>query len=164
MQEKLLEAYRNLALAYSYGWWRTLALTIKKYGWGLVEDEEWPRLARSFGLKEARGILKVLPTLHKVDLVAEALKLSHWALFEKVDIEVDGSKVKMRVYECSARKSLAKWRLEDYRCEVFTSAALEGFMEALGVKAKIIRVYGPPDPLPAYAPKGASCEWLVEVS
>ncbi|RLF09972.1 MAG: hypothetical protein DRJ98_07165 [Thermoprotei archaeon] len=155
------EAIRNLGLACTYGWWRTIALIVKRYGSEFFESEEWLRLGWRVGFREGEGLARLLPKkLKGLHRLLEAFKVSHWALLEHIELEGEGDGVRLKIYGCSAKNALVKWRAESYDCSRFTSKVLEGFVEGLGLKGRATCTYGPrPAPL-----SEVSCEWVIKLT
>ncbi len=158
--ERELRVALNVVLACTFGWWRTIALVASRYGLELFESKEWLEVGRGMGLREARGLSELIQGGRSdVERLAEALRSSHWALLEKIKVDVGDREVRFRVYDCTARRALAKWGLEAYRCVDFTASVIEGFLEGLGIEGRAELVYGPPHP-----PKGELyCEWSIKL-
>jgi len=131
-------------------------MVAKRCGLEVFEGDEWVGIGRDVGLREAKGLRE---QAKGVDRLAEALKLSHWSLLERAEVVVEGGSVRLRVYGCSARRALARWGLEEFKCTKFTEGELRGFMEGLELEGSVELVHGPPSP----PIDGLSCEWLLRV-
>lgn len=152
------KALANIVLSYSYGWWRNVLTVIKKFGLPYDRDENFLKDARDFGVREARGLVNLNIVKGRGDkAVIKALKYSHWALLENVEVEPSKSFIRFRVINCTARRALEKWKLANYSCRNFTLNALEGFVQTLEPKARVECVFCPPQP----GRGDISCEWLI---
>jgi hypothetical protein len=155
-------ALANTALSYSYGWWRNVLTMIRKFSLPYDEDPDFMRDARSFGVREAHGLINLAIVREKgVKGILRALKYSHWALLERAEVRrVSGNVVRLRVIGCSARRALEKWGLPNYPCRNFTLNALEGFVGAIEPGARVECVFCPPQKQEG----NISCEWLIKLS
>ncbi|MCX8204613.1 MAG: hypothetical protein N3H31_03085 [Candidatus Nezhaarchaeota archaeon] len=150
----------SLVQACSYGWWRTLSMIIRTHGPKAFETQEWLEVGRGVGLREGSGLKQSLPLeLSGTSLLAEALKNSHWAILEDVEVAASDEEIELKIYGCTARQALAKWGTEGYDCSGFTQAVLEGFTEGLGVKAEVKLLEGPR----LAGRKEVSCRWKVKI-
>lgn len=149
-----------LVRACAYGWWRTIAMVVKALGPRVFQGEEWVEVGRGVGLREGLGLRQLVPPqLSGVERLVEALKHSHWAMLEDVEISSRNGEVELVVYGCSARQALARWRAESYDCSLLTKPALEGVAEGLGLKVRVELLRKP-----GLAGRGEeSCRWRLIV-
>ena len=150
--------------ALNYVWLRFEGL-IQQKAPKLYGGEEYYQLYEDYGSEEARRLVKALgfPTEEIKDLV-RFLQHSHWAIFENIEIaEVTASSFRMRTLDCSAQRAAKKWGLEYYDCGAGGLRIRNGFYKGINPRAKVQRVFTPPEARPAGRPAGASCEWLISV-
>jgi len=128
-------------------------------------SEEYYQLYEDYGSEEARRLVKILgfPRAEIKDLV-RFLQHSHWAIFENIEIaEVTASSFRMRTLDCSAQRAAKKWGLEYYDCGAGGLRIRNGFYKGINPRAKVQRIFTPPEARPAGRPAGASCEWLISL-
>lgn len=132
----------------------------EQYGTG-----EYYQLHEDFGAYQARRLARVLgaPGEAIEDLV-RFLRQSHWAAFEDIEISglTSGSFI-MRTRGCSVQRAVRKWGAEHYDCGAGGLRIRTGFLKGVNPKARVQRVFTPPDTGPAGTPPDASCEWLVSI-
>jgi len=128
-------------------------------------SEEYYQLFEDYGSEEARRLLKALgfPT-QEVKEVAEYLKYSHWAVFENIEITgFTANSFGMRTLDCSAQRAAKRWGLDYYDCRAGGLRIRNGFFKGINPKARIQRIFSPPEARPEGRPATASCEWLISL-
>jgi hypothetical protein len=148
----------------NYVWMRIEGLIQQKapevYG-----SEEYYQLFEDYGSEEARRLLKALgfPREEIKDLT-RFLKYSHWSIFEDIEIvDLTPSSFRMRTLDCSAQRAAKKWGLDYYDCQVGGLRIRSGFFEGINSKAKVQRIFTPPEARPAGRRATVSCEWLISL-
>jgi hypothetical protein len=120
----------------------------------LYGGKQYYQLFQDYGSEEARRLIKTLgfPTEKIKDLI-RFLQYSHWAILENIEIaEPTANSFRMRTLDCSAQRA-AKRGLRIRR----------GFFKGINPKAKVERIFTPPEAGPEGRPSAASCEWLVSL-
>ena len=128
-------------------------------------SEEYYQLFEDYGSEEARRLVKSLgfPREEIKDL-ARFLKYSHWAIFENIEIaELNTNSFRMRTLDCSAQSAAKKWGMEYYDCGTGGLRIRNGFFKGINPKAKVQRIFSPPEARPEGRPALASCEWLISL-
>ena len=77
--------------------------------------------------------------------------------------ELTASSFRMRTLDCSAQRTAKKWGLEYYDCGTGGLRIRSGFFKGINPRAKVQRVFTPPETRPAGRPATASCEWLISL-
>jgi hypothetical protein len=148
--------------ALNYVWMRLEGLMQQKapdvYG-----SEQYYQLYEDYGSEEARRLVKALGfPREKIEDLAAFLKYSHWAIFESIEIaELTANSFRMRTLDCSAQRAAKRWGLEYYDCGPGGLRIRNGFYKGINPKAKVKRIFTPPETGPEGRSAVASCEWLV---
>ena len=128
-------------------------------------SEEYYQLYEDYGSEEARRLVKSLgfPREEIKDL-ARFLKYSHWAIFENIEIaELTANTFRMRTLNCSAQSAAKKWGMEYYDCGTGGLRIRNGFFKGINPKAKVQKIFSPPEARPEGRRAIVSCEWLVSL-
>jgi len=131
----------------------------------LYGTEEYYQIYEDYGSEEARRLVKVLGIAREgIKDLARFLKHSHWAIFENIEIaELTANSFRMRTLDCSAQRAAKRWGLDYYDCGTGGLRIRSGFFRSISPKAKVRRIFTPPEARPEGGPTTASCEWLVSV-
>jgi hypothetical protein len=148
----------------NYVWMRIEGLIQEKapevYG-----SEDYYQLYEDYGSEEARRLVKTLgfPREEIKDL-ARYLKHSHWAIFENIEIaELTANSFRMRTLDCSAQRAAKRWGLEYYDCGAGGLRIRNGFFKGINPKAKVQRIFTPPEARHEDRSAIVSCEWLISL-
>jgi hypothetical protein len=128
-------------------------------------SEEYYQLIEEYGSEEARRLVKALgfPREEIKDL-ATFLQYSHWAIFENIEIaELTANSFRMRTLDCSAQSAAKRWGMEYYDCEAGGLRIRSGFFKGINPKAKVQRIFTPPEAGPEDTRANVFCEWLVSL-
>ncbi len=166
-KRELFEVMKNMVHVYSSAWFKSEWIAIEKFGVDSFLSQDFTDLFRDFGFKEAKILVDLSIVSGKdVDSIIKALNLSHWALFEKIELnKLSDSAVRMRTIDCSRQKyAIRKWGIE-YPCKnlKFSQESRIGFAKAINPLAEVKCGFCPPDPKPADAPENVSCEWIIYI-
>jgi hypothetical protein len=148
----------------NYVWMRMEGLIQQKapevYG-----SEEYHQLFEDYGSEEARRLVKALGfPREEINDLARFLKYSHWAIFENIEIaELTAKSFRMRTLDCSAQRAARRWGLEYYDCGAGGLRIRNGFFKGINPKAKVQRIFAPPEAGAEGRPAVASCEWLISL-
>jgi len=126
-------------------------------------SEEYYQLFEDYGSEEARRLVKALgfPREEIKDLT-RFLQYSHWAIFENIEIaELTANSFRMRTLDCSAQSAAKKWGMEYYDCRTGGLRIRSGFFKGINPKARVQRIFTPPEARPEGTRAIVSCEWLV---
>jgi len=166
-EDQMFEVMKNLAYAFNWGWLKSERLAIEKYGLEVFLGQEFLDLFREFGSRQCRKLLELsVVSGTDADSVIRGLKLSHWALFENVELtKTSDEVVRMRTVNCSLQ-SYAKKKLGTvYPCKNlhFALEARKGFVKTINARATVECAFSPPDPKPKNISENVSCEWIIRV-
>jgi len=128
-------------------------------------SEEYYQLFEDYGSEEARRLVKALgfPREEIKDLT-RFLKYSHWAIFENIEIaELTANSFRMRTLDCSAQSAAKKWGMQYYDCRSGGLRIRSGFFKGINPKAKVQRIFTPPETGLEGTRTIVSCEWLVSL-
>jgi len=128
-------------------------------------SEEYYQLFEDYGSEEARRLVKALgfPREEIKDL-DRFLKYSHWDIFENIEItELTANSFRMRTLDCSAQSAAKRWGMEYYDCRTGGLRIRSGFFKGINPKAKVQRIFTPPEARPEDTRAIVSCEWLVSL-
>ena len=128
-------------------------------------SEEYYQLVEEYGSEEARRLVKALgfPREEVKDLT-RFLKYSHWAIFENIEIaELTANSFRMRTLDCSAQSAAKRWGMEYYDCRTAGLRIRSGFFKGINPKAKVQRIFTPPETGLEGTRAIVSCEWLVSL-
>jgi hypothetical protein len=148
----------------NYVWMRIEGLiqqrTPEVYG-----SEEYHQLFEDYGSEEARRLIKTLGfPREKIKDLTRFLKYSHWVIFENIEIaELTANSFRMRALDCSAQRAAKRWGLDYYDCGAGGLRIRNGFFKGINPKAKVQRIFTPPEAAPEGRPAIASCEWLISL-
>jgi len=148
----------------NYVWLRFEGLVQQKapevYG-----GDQYYQIYEDYGSEEARRLVKALgfPREETKDL-AGFLKYSHWSIFEDIEIaDLTPSSFRMRTVDCSAQRAAKRWGLEYYDCGAGGLRIRNGFFRGINPRAKVQRIFTPPEAKPAGRRATVSCEWLISL-
>ncbi len=166
-RKDLFEVMKNLIHVYSSAWFKSERLALEKYGPTAFLSEDFNKLFRKFGADEARKLTELsIVQGSDIDSIIKGLQLSHWALFERIELnKISGTTLRMRTINCSRQKyAHAKWGSE-YSCKAlsFSTESRIGYVRALNPEAEVECNYSPPDSRPENIPKNVSCEWIIRI-
>jgi len=128
-------------------------------------SEEYYQLLEDYGAEEARRLVKTLgfPREEIKDLT-RFLQYSHWAIFENIEItELTADSFRMHTLDCSAQSAAKRWGMEYYDCKIAGLRIRSGFFKGINPKAKVQRIFTPPEARPEGTRAIFSCEWLVSL-
>jgi hypothetical protein len=148
----------------NYVWMRIEGL-IQQRAPEVYRSEEYYQLFEDYGAEEARRLLKVLDLPKKgIKDLTRSLQYSHWAIFENIEIVgLTADSFVMRTLDCSAQRAARRWGLDYYDCEAGGLRIRNGFFKGINPKAKVQRIFTPPETGPEGRPAVASCEWLISL-
>ncbi len=163
-KETLYDVMLQQMYSLNYVWMRIEGLIQQKapevYG-----SEEYYQLFEDYGSEEARRLLKALGfPREEINDLARFLKYSHWAIFEHIEIaELTANSFRMRTLDCSAQRAAKRWGLDYYDCAIGGLRIRRGFLKGINPKAKVQRIFTPPEAGPEDRSAIASCEWLISL-
>jgi hypothetical protein len=163
-KDALYEVMLQQMYALNYVWMRLEGLLQQKAP-EVYESEEYYQLYDAYGSEEARRLVKALgfPGKEIKDL-ARFLKYSHWAIFENIEIaEATANSFRMRTFDCSAQRAAKRWGLDYYDCGAGGLRIRNGFYKGIDPRAKVKRIFTPPETGPEGRTAVASCEWLISL-
>jgi hypothetical protein len=126
-------------------------------------SKEYYQLIEEYGSEEARRLVKALGFPRKeIKDLARFLKYSHWAIFENIEIaELTANSFRMRTLDCSAQSAAKRWGMKYYDCGTEGLRIRSGFFKGINPKAKVQRIFTPPEAGPEDIRENVSCEWLI---
>ena len=132
----------------------------------LYGSEQYYQIFEDYGLDEARRLVKALGLpREKINDLSKYLKYSHWAIFENIEIvEMTASTFRIRTLDCSAQRAAKKWGMQYYNCGSGGLKIRTGFFKGINARAKVQRIFTPPEVKPEGKRAVISCEWLVSLS
>jgi hypothetical protein len=145
--------------------WMRFEYFIREKAPELYGSEEYYQLYEDYGLEEARRLVKALgfPREEIKDLT-KFLGYSHWAIFENIEIaQLTANSFRMRTLDCSAQRAAKRWGLEYYDCGAGGLRIRNGFFKGINPKAKVKRIFTPPEVRPKGRRAIVSCEWLISL-
>jgi hypothetical protein len=131
----------------------------------LYGSQQHYQLYEEYGSEEARRLVKDLgfPREEIKDL-ARFLQYSHWAIFENIEIaELTANSFRMRTLDCSAQRAAKRGGLDYYDCRTGGFRIRNGFFKGINPKAKVQRIFTPPEAGPEDTRANVSCEWLISL-
>ena len=148
----------------NYVWMRIEGL-IQQKAPAVYGSEDYHQLFEEYGSEEARRLVKALGfPREKIKDLAKYLQYSHWAIFENIEIaELTANSFRMRTLDCSAQRAAKRWGLEYYDCEAGGLRIRNGFFKGIDPRARVQRIFTPPEARPEGRPVAASCEWLISL-
>ncbi|MCK5434425.1 MAG: hypothetical protein KAI42_03980 [Dehalococcoidales bacterium] len=131
----------------------------------LYGSEQYYRIFEDYGLDEARRLIKALGfPREEINDLSKYLQYSHWAIFENIEIaELTANSFRMRTLDCSAQSAAKRWGMEYYDCGTAGMRIRSGFFKGINRKAKVQRIFTPPEARPEDTRANVSCEWLVSL-
>ena len=131
----------------------------------LYGSEQYYQLFEDYGLDEARRLVKALDfPREEINDLAKYLKYSHWVIFEDIEIgKLTASSFRMRTLDCSAQRAAKKWGMQYYDCRNGGLQIRSGFFKGINAKAKVQRIFTPPEAKPEDTHTLVSCEWLISL-
>ena len=128
-------------------------------------SEQYYQLFEDYGSDEARRLVKALGfSRERIKDLVRFLEYSHWAIFENIEIaELTANSFRMRTLDCSAQSAAKKWGVEYYDCRSGGLRIRSGFFNGINPKAKVQRIFTPPEARPEDTHAIVSCEWLVSL-
>jgi hypothetical protein len=131
----------------------------------VYKSKEYYQLIEDYGLEEARRLVKALGFPRgKIKDLTRFLKYSHWAIFENIEItELTTNSFRMRTLDCSAQSAAKRWGMEYYDCGIEGLRIRSAFFKGINPKAKVQRIFTPPQTGPEGTYAIVSCEWLVSL-
>jgi hypothetical protein len=129
------------------------------------KSKEYYQLVEEYGLEEARRLVKALGFPRKeIKDLARFLKYSHWAIFENIEImKLTANSFRMRTLDCSAQSAAKRWGMEYYDCGTEGLRIRSAFFKGINPKAKVNRIFTPPEARPKGTRAIVSCEWLISL-
>ena len=148
----------------NYVWMRIEGL-IQHRAPELYGSDEYYQLFEDYGSEEARRLIKALNLPRKqIKDLARFLKYSHWAIFENIETAgLTGDSFLMRTLDCSAQRAARRWGMEYYDCAAGGLRIRKGFFKGINPRARVQRVFTPPEAGPGGRTATASCEWLISL-
>jgi hypothetical protein len=148
----------------NYVWMRIEGL-IQHRAPELYGSEEYYQLFEDYGSEEARRLMKALALPRKeIKDLRRFLEYSHWAIFENIEIAgLTAESLLMRTLDCSAQRAAKRWGLEYYDCGAGGLRIRKGFFKGINHRARVQRVFTPPEARPEGVSAVASCEWLISL-
>lgn len=148
----------------NYVWMRMEGL-IQQRAPEVYGSEEYYQIFEDYGSEEARRLIKSLRYPRKeIKDLARFLKYSHWAIFENIEIAgLTANSFRMRTLDCSAQRAAKRWGLEYYDCGAGGLRIRNGFFKGINPRARVQRIFTPPEAGPEDTPDIASCEWLISL-
>jgi hypothetical protein len=145
--------------------WMRIEGVIQQKAPAVYGGEEYHQLFEDYGSEEARRLIKALDfPREEINDLARFLKYSHWAIFENIEIvELTANSFRMRTLDCSAQRAAKRWGLEYYDCGAGGLRIRNGFYKGINPRAKVTRIFTPPETRPEGRPAVASCEWLISL-
>jgi len=128
-------------------------------------SEEYYQLMEDYGSEEARQLVKTLGSPREaIKDLPKFLQYSHWAIFENIEIaQLTANSFRMRTLDCSAQRAAKRWGLEYYDCGAGGLRVRSGFFKGINPKAKVERIFTPPEVRPQGTHAIVSCEWLISL-
>jgi hypothetical protein len=128
-------------------------------------SDEYYQLFEDYGSEEARRLIKALHLPRKeIKDLAGFLKYSHWAIFENIEIAgLTAESFLMRTLDCSAQRAAKRRGLDYYDCGAGGLRIRNGFFKGINPRARVERVFTPPEARPEGTSAVASCEWLISL-
>jgi hypothetical protein len=163
-KEEVYEVMRELLYSFNYMWFM-MEEYVKNLPQGDLESEAFLKFSEQFGSYQARRLARVSnPPEEEMDKIIYFLKRSHWSVFEDIHVErVSESEIRMRTFRCTSQKAARKWGKEYYECGPAALKLREGFFSEINPKARVERIFTPPDAKPAGIPEKVSCEWRITI-
>jgi hypothetical protein len=148
----------------NYVWMRIEGL-IQRRAPELYGSEEYYQLFEDYGSEEARRLVKALALPRKeIKDLTRFLEYSHWAIFENIEIAgLTANRFRMRTLDCSAQRAAKKWGLDYYDCGAGGLRIRKGFFKGINPRARVQRVFTPPEAGPEGTSAVPSCEWLISL-
>lgn len=155
-----------LELLYSFNYmWFMVEEWVKNTPPEKLKSDEFLEFSEKFGSYQALRLARVSdPPEGEIERLMYFLKRSHWSAFEDIEMaKMSDSELRMRTLGCTSQKAAQKWGMEYYECGQGGLKLREGFFKEINSKARVTRVFTPPDTMPAGTPEAVSCEWRVTI-
>jgi len=166
-RDKLFAVMKNLVNTYSWGWLNSQLVATEKYGLDALLDEDFTEFFRDFGSKQSRKLVELsIVSGTDIDSIIKGLQLSHWALFENIELtKLSDNIVRMRTIDCSRQRYIRTTWGTEYPCKnlKFSSESRIGFVKEINPRAEVKCSFCPPDPRPKDIPVNVSCEWIISI-
>ena len=166
-KDKLFALMKNLVNTYSWAWLQSELMATEKYGLDDVLGGEFNEFFREFGSREGRKLVELsIVSGTGVDSIIKGLQLSHYALFENVELKkLSDSTVSMRTIDCSRQRYIRAKLGTVYPCKNFhfSRESRTGFVKAINPRAEVKCSFCPPDPRPKGVLENVSCEWIISI-
>jgi hypothetical protein len=163
-KDHVYEIMRELLYSFNYMWF-VVEGWVKNTPPEELKAEAFLDFSEQFGSYEVLRLAKVLdPPEGEIERFICFLERSHWAVFEDVELtKISDSELRMRTRGCTSQKAARKWGMGYYECGQAGLRLREGFFREINPKARVTRVFTPPDARPAGCPEEVSCEWRVTI-
>jgi len=158
------EVMRELLYSFNYMWF-VVEEWVKSTPPEELKSDAFMKFSEQFGSYQVQRLAKVAdPPEGEIERLIYFLQRSHWGVFEDVEMtKVSDSELRMRTRGCTSQKAAQKWGMEYYECGQAGLRLREGFFREINPKARVTRVFTPPDARPAGAPEEVSCEWRIVI-
>jgi len=163
-KEHLYQVMRELLYSFNSMWFM-VEDWVKNYAPEGLKAEAFLQFSEQFGAYQARRLARVAdPPAGEIDRLIYFLERSHWAVFENMEItKISDSELRMRTFGCTSQKAAQKRGMEYYECGLSALKLREGFFREINPKARVARLFTPPDTRPGGCPDDSSCEWRVTI-
>ncbi|MEA1970655.1 MAG: DUF6125 family protein [Thermodesulfobacteriota bacterium] len=158
------EVMRELLYSFNY-MWLMVEEWVKNTPPEKLKSDEFFKFSEQFGSYQALRLARVSdPPEGEIEKLMYFLKRSHWSVFEDIEMtKVSDSELRMRTLECTSQKAARKWGMGYYECGQGGLKLREGFFKEINPKARVVRVFTPPDTRLAGTPEEVSCEWRITI-
>jgi len=148
----------------NYVWMRIEGL-IQQRAPELYGSEQHSQLFEDYGSQEARRLIRALDfPREEIKDLTRFLKYSHWAIFENIEIAgLTADSFIMRTLDCSAQRAAKRRGLDYYDCRTGGLRTRTGFFRGINPRARVRRIFTPPEAAPEDRPAVTSCEWLISL-
>ncbi len=161
-KEQVYTVMRELLYSFNYMWflmedWARQNCPEK------AESEAFHQLSRDFGAYQAKRLEKIIETPDEgVERLVRFLRHSHWWVFEDIELSrVSGKELRMRTRNCTAQRAAKRWGMEYYDCSQGGLWLRQGFFARINPRARVERIFTPPQPPPEGISGQVSCEWRI---
>ncbi|MBN2397473.1 MAG: hypothetical protein JXI32_03760 [Deltaproteobacteria bacterium] len=163
-KDHVYEVMRELLYSFNYMWF-VVEEWVKNTPPEELKPDAFLDFAEQFGSYEALRLARVSdPPGGEIDRFIYLLNRSHWAVFEDIEItKVSDTELRMRTLGCTSQKAARRWGMDYYACGQAGLKLREGFFRQINPKARVSRVFTPPDARPEGCPQEMSCEWRITI-